>query len=185
MLISLRFATCFKSFYKNKIESLPTKLSIRWDYFQYKGKVMEKMAIESALEMAMKTWAHWIDKTVNRTKTRVFFRSISPSHKDKQWCHNVTKLNTDDSYMKLFPKHLTQIVERMVQEMKTPVTYLNITKLSQYRRDAHPGIYRTKQGKYLIATHQKQPQNLADCNHWCVPGLPDTWNRLIFASIPL
>lgn len=23
----------------------------------------------------------------------------------------------------------------------------------------------------------------SDCSHWCLPGLPDTWNRLLYANI--
>ncbi|KAG6505065.1 hypothetical protein ZIOFF_037413 [Zingiber officinale] len=29
----------------------------------------------------------------------------------------------------------------------------------------------------------KEPKRFADCSHWCLPGLPDTWNELLFASL--
>ncbi|XP_008244482.1 PREDICTED: protein trichome birefringence-like 42 [Prunus mume] len=155
-----------------------------WDLFRNEGKTVENMEIESAFEKAINTWARWIDQNVDVTKTRVFFRSISPEHKGKLWCYNKTQPITDDSYETTFPRKIIEAVERTIQRMKTPVTYLNITKLSQYRRDAHPMIYNTKQWKQL-AMQQRQPESSADCSHWCLPGLPDTWNRLLYASLLL
>ena len=49
---------------------------------------MDKIETGLAFEMAMQTWARWIDKTVDINNTKVFFRSISPEHKGKQWCYN-------------------------------------------------------------------------------------------------
>ena len=162
-------------------------LICRFDFFQYRKKVVEVDKIETGLafEMAMKTWARWIDKTVDINNTKVFFRSISPEHKGKQWCYNETKLIMDESYKAIFPKSMVEIVERTISSMKKPVKYLNITKLSQYRRDAHPSVYTSKQGKLLTATQRRQPWSYADCSHWCLPGLPDTWNRLVYASMVL
>ncbi|KAL5573730.1 hypothetical protein UlMin_023327 [Ulmus minor] len=145
-----------------------------WDLFRYGGKSVKEMEIESALGMAMKTWARWINQNVDTTKTR-----------GRQWCYNESQPITDESYIKIFPAKIIQTVERTIHGMKTPVAYLNITKLSEYRRDGHPSIYRTKDGKTMVATRQKQPKTFADCSHWCLPGLPDTWNRLLFASILL
>lgn len=141
------------------------------------------MKTETAFEMAMKTWASWVDDNVVSTKTTVFFRSISPEHKGKNWCYNEIEPIAGESYVASFPKTLVDITERTLVEIKTPVRYLNITKLSQYRRDAHPTIYATKLGKQLIEKKQKQPESFADCSHWCLPGVPDTWNRLLYASM--
>ena len=146
---------------------------------------VDKMETGLAFEMAMKTWARWIDKTVDINNTKVFFRSISPEHKGMQWCYNETKLIMDESYKAIFPKSMVEIVERTISSTKKPVKYLNITKLSQYRRDAHPSVYTSKQGKLLTATQRRQPWSYADCSHWCLPGLPDTWNRLVYASMVL
>ena len=76
---------------------------------------------------------------------------------------------------------MVRIVKRTIQKMKTPVKYLNITGLSEYGRDAHTFVY--KQGKVLTLNQQMQSEKFADCSHWCLPGLPDTWNVLIYASI--
>lgn len=139
------------------------------------------MEIESAFNMGIRTWANWIDRNVDISKTTVFFRSISPEHKGKQWCYNRTQPIMDESFVYAFPQQLKEIVERTIGGMTTPVRYLNITKLSEYRRDAHPAIYARKQEKLLITQQQLHP----DCSHWCLPGLPDTWNRLLYASLLL
>ncbi|XP_059452317.1 protein trichome birefringence-like 31 isoform X2 [Corylus avellana] len=155
-----------------------------WDLLEYEGKLVEKMKIESAFEIAMKTWAGWVDDNVDKkNNTKVFFRSISTEHKGKQWCYNESKPTMDESYAATFPDSIVEIVERTVGGMRTPVRYLNITKLSKYRRDAHPTVYTAKQGKVLTPMQQRQPKSFADCSHWCLPGVPDTWNRLLYASI--
>ncbi|KDP31784.1 hypothetical protein JCGZ_12245 [Jatropha curcas] len=151
----------------------------KWDLFQYDGKLVEQMELESAFKMAIGTWANWIDQNVNMTKTTVFFRSISPEHKEGVWCQNRTQPIMDESYVYQFPKPIKEILETTIRGMKTPVRYLNITKLSEYRRDAHPAIYA------LTAEEQQLPGSHPDCSHWCLPGLPDTWNILLYATIVL
>lgn len=131
------------------------------------------------------TWAYWIDLNVDPAKTTVIFRSISPEHKREQWCYNQTQTIKDDSYISSFPRSIIEIVEKTIGEMRTPVKYLNITKLSQYRKDAHPTVYTSKQGRLLTKEQREKPQEYADCNHWCLPGLPDTWNSLLFTSISM
>lgn len=39
------------------------------------------------------------------------------------------------------------------------------------RKDAHPSIYTGHGG------------HTNDCSHWCLPGVPDTWNMLLYASL--
>ncbi|OVA09194.1 PMR5 N-terminal domain [Macleaya cordata] len=154
-----------------------------WDFFQHEGKLVQNLEVEIAFEIAMKTWARWIDLNVNPSKTTVFFRGISPEHKGEQWCYNQTQPIKDDSYATSFPRPILEIVDKTIREMRTPVKYLNITKLSQYRKDAHPTVYTSKQGKLLTKDQREKPEQYADCNHWCLPGLPDTWNSLLFTSI--
>lgn len=155
----------------------------RWDLFQYRGKLIQEMDIESAFEMAMKTWAQWIDQNVESNKTTVFFRSISPEHNGKNLCQNVTQPIMNESYKASFPKPVIDIVERIIGDMRTPVTYLNITKLSEYRRDAHPTVHAKKNGKMMVEKEGKRPEAFADCSHWCLPGVPDTWNRILYALL--
>jgi hypothetical protein len=64
------------------------------------------------------------------------------------------------------------ILERVAKQMRTPVTILNITNLSGLRIDGHPSVYGRKIGDVTTSSTQ-------DCSHWCLPGVPDTWNQLL------
>ncbi|KAD4981703.1 hypothetical protein E3N88_18374 [Mikania micrantha] len=62
------------------------------------------------------------------------------------------------------------VINKVLARVKKPVYLLDITTLSQYRKDAHPTYY---SGNHLGL----------DCSHWCLPGLPDTWNILLYALL--
>lgn len=66
---------------------------------------------------------------------------------------------------------------------KVPVHFLNITTLSEYRKDAHTSVHTIRQGKMLTPDQQADPETYADCIHWCLPGLPDTWNEFLYTRI--
>ncbi|KMT01818.1 hypothetical protein BVRB_9g210100 [Beta vulgaris subsp. vulgaris] len=156
-----------------------------WDFFQYKGQLLEKMKIQLAYDRGMRTWEKWIKDNVDPKKTIVFFRSISANHNvGKRWCYNSTQPIMDDSYQNPFPKLMVYIIERLIEGMsKSNVKYLNITKLSQYRNDAHPSVYGNGKWKIYTTKYKRFLPSNADCSHWCLPGLPDTWNRLLYASL--
>ena len=61
------------------------------------------------------------------------------------------------------------VVNKVLMTMKSRVFLLDITTLSQLRKDAHPSTYGGGGG--------------TDCSHWCLPGLPDTWNQLLYAAL--
>ena len=63
------------------------------------------------------------------------------------------------------------IAERVIGTMSKNVHFLNINQLSQLRKDAHPSVYG-------LGGHRGM-----DCSHWCLPGLPDTWNQLLYAEL--
>lgn len=122
----------------------------------------------------MKTWASWVDKYINPRKTQVIFRSSSPSHfNGGEWnagghCKEASRpLNktADKSYPQ---KNI--IVEEVLKQMKTPIKLLNVTTLSDYRIDGHPSIYGKKGGNVKGE----------DCSHWCLPGVPDVWNQILY-----
>lgn len=69
------------------------------------------------------------------------------------------------------PNQAEAVVEKVLREMATPVYLLNVTTLSQLRKDGHPSIY----GFGGIRG--------SDCSHWCLPGVPDTWNQLLYAAL--
>lgn len=80
-------------------------------------------------------------------------------------------------------RRLFVIAANVTKSMKVPLHFLNITTLSEYRKDAHTSVYTIRQGKMLTAEQQADPATFADCIHWCLPGLPDTWNEFIYARI--
>lgn len=90
-------------------------------------------------------------------------------------CDGETEPIKNDNYLVPYPQMMS-ILETVIKEMKTPVFYLNITRMTDYRKDAHPSIYRQP------AT-QRKPGMFQDCSHWCLPGVPDTWNELLYASL--
>lgn len=72
-----------------------------------------------------------------------------------------------------------RVVDTVLKEMSVPVYLLDITMLSAMRKDAHPSIYSGDLKPYQRAN----PQQSADCSHWCLPGLPDTWNQLFYTAL--
>lgn len=80
---------------------------------------------------------------------------------------------------------MMRIVDAALDELKTRglnVQMINITQLSEYRKDGHPSIYR-KQWEPLTQEQKINPLSYADCIHWCLPGVPDVWNELLYAYI--
>lgn len=71
-----------------------------------------------------------------------------------------------------------KIVDEVIKEIKVPVTLLNVTRLTNFRKDGHPSIYGKKATAGKKVSTRKQ-----DCSHWCVPGVPDAWNELIYATL--
>ena len=62
------------------------------------------------------------------------------------------------------------------------VQILNITELSDYRKDGHPTVYRRQ---YVPLTKEQiaNPASYADCTHWCLPGVPDVWNEFLYGYL--
>lgn len=80
---------------------------------------------------------------------------------------------------------MMHVVEKVLDDLKTRglnVQMLNITQLSEYRKEGHPSIYK-KQWEPLTKEQISNPNSYADCIHWCLPGVPDVWNELLYAYI--
>lgn len=80
-------------------------------------------------------------------------------------------------------KRIMKVVIDIVGKMKVPVTFLNVTQLSEHRIDAHSSVYTETEGHILTDEQKADPQRYADCIHWCLPGVPDTWNQLFLAYL--
>ncbi|XP_030953871.1 protein trichome birefringence-like [Quercus lobata] len=155
------------------------------DYYQEGNHTYGEMSVEEAFRKALSTWARWVDTNIDPKKTVVFFRAYSPSHfRGGRWnsggeCDNETVPIKNEAYLSEYPSMLG-IFESVMRGMKFPVFYLNITRMSDFRIDAHPSIYRkpnlTEEERISLLRYQ-------DCSHWCLPGVPDTWNEIIYAQL--
>ncbi|MQL70548.1 hypothetical protein Taro_002843 [Colocasia esculenta] len=76
-----------------------------------------------------------------------------------------------------------EVVASVVGRMRLPVAFLNITQLSEYRKDGHALVYCKSQEREHSAEQEEVPRRHADCIHWCLPGVPDTWNKILFSYL--
>ncbi|KAG4989842.1 hypothetical protein JHK85_032825 [Glycine max] len=168
-----------------------SKMKILLGSFNDEVKEIIEMSTEDAYRMAIKSMLRWVRLNMDSNKTRVFFISMSPSHaKSIEWggeaggnCYNETTPIDDPTYWGSdSKKSIMQVIGEVFRKSKIPITFLNITQLSNYRKDAHTSIYK-KQWNRLTPEQLANPASYADCTHWCLPGLPDTWNELLFAKL--
>ncbi|KAJ8900370.1 hypothetical protein K2173_025010 [Erythroxylum novogranatense] len=167
-----------------------------WDYVQEGDTIVKDMDRMAAFRKGLTKWAKWVDSDVDTTKTRVLFQGISPSHYKfvplhnsplnhytyalllgKDWnetgvtnCGKETKPLSGSLYPGGSPLALN-VVDDVLSSIKKPIHLLNITTLSQLRKDAHPSSYNGFKAM--------------DCTHWCIAGVPDTWNELLYAALIL
>ncbi|VFQ64445.1 unnamed protein product [Cuscuta campestris] len=156
-----------------------TKSSQPWDYMQLRGKLYKDMNRVVAFYHGMTTWARWVNRHVRGpSKPKVFFQGISPSHYDgSEWgkpsksCEGEVEptLYNEQTYLSDISSEALMVMQRVFKRLKKPVYLLDITDLSQDRKDAHPTTY--------------SDHGTMDCSHWCLPGLPDTWNLLLYNAL--
>ncbi|KAG6436617.1 hypothetical protein SASPL_101518 [Salvia splendens] len=146
---------------------------------------------EDAYRMAMKTMLRWAKRNMHPNNTRVFFTSMSPTHakaidwggSEKGNCYNQSEMIDDPNYWGSDSrKSVMNVIGEVFRKSRYPITFLNITQMSSYRKDAHTSIYK-KQWNPLTPEQLANPVSYADCTHWCLPGLQDTWNELLFAKL--
>ncbi|PSS23848.1 Protein trichome birefringence-like [Actinidia chinensis var. chinensis] len=170
------------------------KIKVLWGSFESPDGIYKDVQPLRSYEMALKTWSDWLEFHVNRNKTQLFFVSMSPIHeKANEWgkdaaqnCYNETEPIWKEGHRGSgsSPK-MMKVVEGAIEGLKMrglKVQFLNITQLTEYRKEGHPSIYR-KQWEPLTEEQVANPESYADCIHWCLPGVPDVWNELLYASI--
>ncbi|KAK3128659.1 hypothetical protein QOZ80_6BG0464850 [Eleusine coracana subsp. coracana] len=161
------------------------KTSLGKDYYQEGSHIYSELNVEDAFHKALVTWSKWIDTNVNPRRTTVLFRGYSASHfSGGQWnsggsCDKESEPITNEQYLSTYPPKMS-ILEDVIHKMKTPVVYLNVTRMTDYRKDAHPSIYRKQN---LTDEERRSPERYQDCSHWCLPGVPDSWNELVYAHL--
>ncbi|PHU30498.1 Protein trichome birefringence-like 38 [Capsicum chinense] len=147
-----------------------------WDFVENNGTISKDMNRIEAFRIGLNTWAKWIETDVDTEKTKVFFQGASAMHyHGSEWgktkiknCFNETTPVKGSTYPSGLPIPVN-IVKQVLKTMTKPVNLLDITKLSQLRKDGHPSIYNGLHG--------------LDCTHWCIAGVPDTWNNILYASL--
>ncbi|CAI8587570.1 unnamed protein product [Vicia faba] len=155
------------------------------DYYQEGNHVHPRLKVLDAYKRALTTWAKWIDSNVDANRTHVFFRGYSVTHfSGGQWnsggkCHKETEPIYKGHHLRKYPSKM-RVLDYIIPKMKTPVIYMNISRMTDYRKDAHPSIYRME---YKTEAEWATAEQHQDCSHWCLPGVPDTWNELLYASL--
>ncbi|KAM3324031.1 protein trichome birefringence-like 4 [Capsicum chacoense] len=140
------------------------------NYFQEGNHVYNKLEVAHAYTKALKTWAHWVDTTINSSRTRVGGQWNSGGN-----CDGETKPIKNEAQLGPYP-WMMRVLESVILEIKTSVVYLNIMKITDYRKEGPPSIFREAKSK-------RRPGMFQDCSHWCLSGVPDFWNQLLYVIL--
>lgn len=131
--------------------------------------------IGNAKNFTVHSIARWVDSQIPlHPQLKAFFRTISPRHFfNGDWntggsCDNTTPLKQGSEVQQ--DESSDPVVESAVKG--TRVKILDITAISQLRDEGHISQYSLKAST-----------GVQDCLHWCLPGIPDTWNELLYAQI--
>jgi len=100
------------------------------------------------------------------------------------WCaaETLPELNASRIALHRWPGVLNPAFEasrKKQQHAAAELHVLNVTLMTAQRRDGHPSVYNVAPpSRAPVAAGQR-----ADCSHWCLPGVPDEWNELLYALI--
>ncbi|XP_073287248.1 protein trichome birefringence-like 42 [Primulina huaijiensis] len=145
-----------------------------WDNYQIGDKIIPDMDRMVAYKIALTTWANWVDSNIDPTKVAVFYQGISAVHYNgSEWkeqsknCIGQTSPVEGGAYGGERPPG-DAVVRSVLSNMKKPVSFLDILWQTQLRKDGHPSVY---------------VSGGVDCSHWCIAGVPDTWNQLLYTIL--
>ncbi|KAI4344622.1 hypothetical protein L6164_011827 [Bauhinia variegata] len=131
--------------------------------------------IWAAKNLTINSVVSWVNSQLPKYPgLKAFFRSISPRHfMGGEWntggsCNNTTPMSVGKEI--LDDESADPVVGNAVKG--TGVKLLDITGLSQLRDEGH-------MSRFSITAKP----GVQDCLHWCLPGIPDTWNEVLFAQI--
>lgn len=110
-----------------------------------------------------------IIKLYSKTHSLSFFLLFFTSNKNSSGKGCLRQIKPDQGSMPAYPG--VDIVKSIISKMEKHVELLDITLLTQLRRDGHPSIYTGRGNSYV------------DCSHWCLAGVPDTWNQMLYATL--
>lgn len=131
--------------------------------------------IGRAKNLTIHSIVSWVNSQLPKyPRLKAFYRSISPRHfVNGDWntggsCNNEMPMSIGKEVLQ--DKSSDVAAESAVRGTK--VRLLDITALSQVRDEGHISRFSIK-----------GTTGMQDCLHWCLPGVPDTWNELLFAQI--
>ncbi|KAJ0112068.1 hypothetical protein Patl1_03409 [Pistacia atlantica] len=153
-------------------------------YFEEGAKVNMEMSVETAFQRSIETLIDWIGCQVNMSKTQVLFRTFAPVHfRNGEWnsggsCH-LEKLPDLGPLPTSLGSHFEIVASVLLKHLNESqaknLDLLNVTSMSSRRKDGHASLY------YLGPKIGPAPLHRQDCSHWCLPGVPDSWNELLYA----
>ncbi|CAD6334114.1 unnamed protein product [Miscanthus lutarioriparius] len=172
----------------------PQMKTLHGGSFSRKHVKYDEIERVEAYRKVLKTWSRWVEAHIDPKRTTVLFMSVSPVHMQSEgWgSPNAIKCFSETQPAINYTKKLEvgtdwdlfATAQRVTRSMKkVPVHFINITALSEIRKDAHTSVHTLRQGKLLTAEQKANPRKFADCIHWCLPGVPDTWNEFVYGHI--
>ncbi|KAK6922799.1 Trichome birefringence-like, N-terminal domain [Dillenia turbinata] len=139
---------------------------------------MQRMEIGRVKNFTVHSIAKWLDSQLPyHPHLKAFFTTISPRHFfNGEWntggsCDNIVPMSHGSEVRQ--DESDDPVVESAVRG--TRVKMLDITALSQLRDEGHISRYGS--------SYSENSKGIQDCLHWCLPGIPDTWNELLVAQI--
>ncbi|EOA27204.1 hypothetical protein CARUB_v10023315mg [Capsella rubella] len=166
-----------------------------WGSFEKLDGIYKEVGMVRVYEMALQTLSQWLEVHVNPNRTKLFFMSMSPTHeRAEEWggklnenCYGETRQIDKEGYSgKGSDPKMMRVLENVLEGLKSRglnMQMINITQLSEYRKEGHPSIYRKQWDVPSKDNENVNPNSNSDCIHWCLPGVPDVWNELLYAYI--
>ncbi|XP_066360530.1 protein trichome birefringence-like 8 [Miscanthus floridulus] len=153
-------------------------------YFMVGNRLNRTMNIKEAFRLSLQTVKDWELSSARCSKSYFFFRSYSPSHySNGTWdiggscagqrdplTTNVHFFGEEYSWMNAMIAKMTDGIRSHGRKAR----FLNITHMTELRPDGHPSGHREP------GTPPGAPE---DCSHWCLPGVPDVWNQVLYAHL--
>uniref|UniRef100_J3LU52 Trichome birefringence-like C-terminal domain-containing protein n=1 Tax=Oryza brachyantha TaxID=4533 RepID=J3LU52_ORYBR len=150
------------------------------------SKDIVEMEAEEAYRLVLHQVVRWVEHNVDPKNARVFFVTASPTHASGGEaggnCYGQTSpvaAADAESYHGSTSGRMLQVAGEVLAASRVPVGVVNITRMSELRRDAHTQTYK-EQWAQPAAEQAADPRSYADCTHWCLPGVPDAWNELLY-----
>ncbi|XBH73942.1 hypothetical protein VPH35_100979 [Triticum aestivum] len=146
-------------------------IKVRWGSFDTPAaKVDEYYGVTKAVdgvrafELSLATWADWLEFQVDRARTRLLFMTMSPTHlPSDERADDAGGGASHGCYNETEPIAAAEEGGRCQRDVVDPAFARAVEE--QARRLA------------------RDPSSYADCIHWCLPGVNDVWNQLLYAHI--